>query len=103
MYASKNGDLELVKLLIENGVDVNQTDENDYSALHKMKIYKFPDIAKLLINNGANVNNVSTFGKSILIDAVIGLGCSSELELLIERGADVHFVDKKGKTALAYE
>ena len=50
LWASENGYLEVVKLLIENGADVSAKDNY---ALRWASRYGHLEVAKLLIENGA--------------------------------------------------
>ena len=57
----KNNKLEIIKLLIENGADVNTRDEDGKTPLHYVNNV---EIAKLLIENGAEVNAMSNKGQT---------------------------------------
>jgi len=48
------GDLEAAKLLVENGIDVNQRGERGFTPLKVAVDFGFPSIAEYLIANGAN-------------------------------------------------
>jgi ankyrin repeat protein len=54
--AALAGDVELVKLLIENGADVDDRDVQGYTPLLLAIQAGHTDIAKVLIANGADVN-----------------------------------------------
>ena len=56
VYWSSLGDVEQVALLLEDGIDPNQTDEEGYSALQAAAENGYLDVVKLLVANGANVN-----------------------------------------------
>jgi ankyrin repeat protein len=83
------GDLNktLMKLLIENGANVNAVTKEGRTALMYAAYYDHYSIAKLLIENRTDVN------------AVCGLEMA---KLLIENGANVNAVTKEGRTALMY-
>ena len=49
----KNNDIEIVKLLIENGADVNAKNEDGETALHLANRKGYLDIVKYLIAKGA--------------------------------------------------
>jgi ankyrin repeat protein len=63
--------LEIVKLLIENRINVDQRDENGSTPLHKSFIYNDYHVAKLLIENGANPIIAQPEG-TILVDISSG-------------------------------
>ena len=56
VYWSSFGEVAEVKKTLANGVDVNQTDEEGYSALQAAAENGYLDVVKLLVANGANVN-----------------------------------------------
>ncbi|WP_425383706.1 ankyrin repeat domain-containing protein [Wolbachia endosymbiont (group A) of Microdon myrmicae] len=53
-YATSGGCLEVVKFLIEEGIDVNTTDAFSWTALHYAARKGHLEIAKFLLKNGAN-------------------------------------------------
>jgi len=62
MYVSRFGCLEIIKLLIENGVNINEKDDNNKTALFYATKYGQVEIVKLLIENGANINEKDNDG-----------------------------------------
>ena len=53
-----SGHVDVVKVLIQSGADVNAEDENKSTALHMTAFEGHVDVAKVLLQNGANVNAV---------------------------------------------
>jgi ankyrin repeat protein len=63
--ASKSENIELVRLLIQEGADVNAQDEDSDSPLHgAMAISDNYDIARILIENGAELSGKNVDGKT---------------------------------------
>ena len=97
MIASSKGYTEIVKLLIDNGADVNKRTGSGstalYGALDSAKFGVFTDqsfkIVALLINAGADVNLKEDSGCSLLSIAA-GRGYYDIVQLLLSSGANVN-------------
>lgn len=50
------GDYEAAKVLVENGINLNQKGEHDYTPLHEACSHGHKEIVKLLLENGADTN-----------------------------------------------
>ena len=114
IYAVNGGHVETVKLLIENGADVNVRDCFDMNLL--MYLYdnihantpsptdeEIIAIAELLIENGVDVNATDKYGQTVLKYAVNYKAKNYEaISFLIENGADVNAIDESGQTVLDY-
>ena len=61
VYYSSLGEFEQVKVLLEQGSDPNQTDEEGYSALHAAAENGYLDVVQLLIQQGADVHYRSEY------------------------------------------
>jgi len=99
IYAAGFGSAEAVKMLLDAGADVNARNGLEATAL----IWGAADIdkLKLLLAHGADVNAHSRLGRTPLMLAASCDGCSENVRLLIEKGADAKAVDKGGTDALA--
>jgi uncharacterized protein len=99
-YAVYVNNIDSVKFLVDNGVDVN---EASYWG-SPLGIASYKDhykIADLLIKSGANVNKVSRNGMTPLLNAVLMKGRSKIVELLLKNGADPNIEQEQTKeTAL---
>jgi uncharacterized protein len=96
------GHLDVAKLLIESGADINVNSKNQLNAtpLQGAVASNQIDLARLYISHGANVNCRSEEGGSPLHEAA-GNGFLDFAQLLIENGANVNQKDDNGKTPLA--
>lgn len=64
LYASGNGHLEIVKLLIEDGANVNLQNGFDSTALHAAASRGYDEIVLLLLEKGANVSLKDATGEN---------------------------------------
>lgn len=65
-YASRNGNILMVRALLEAGVNVNASDDLGSTALHKAAKYNHQKVVMTLISYGANVNAQNNSGESPL-------------------------------------
>jgi hypothetical protein len=89
-------DIETVKYLVENGVDVNTVDSSGYTLLMKTKSL---DVVKYLVENGADIHKIDNEEANILHHAS-SKGNLPIVKYLVENGADVNKQDNKGWTPL---
>ena len=101
IYASQKGYLDICKLLIDSGADVNIQDKHGSSPLMFTIISSKKDICELLIANGAGVNIQNCHGDTALTIASYQ-GKKEICELLINAGADVNIQDNYGNSSLIY-
>ena len=93
--------VEVVKLLISSGADVNVKDANSFNALGGALSRGHQEILKLLIAAGADVNaEVDKFGGATPLHIAAQDGYKEIAELLIAKGADVNAKDVNGVTPL---
>ena len=97
--ASKNGDLEKVKLLIENGANIEVKDNNGDTALILASYYRYLEIIQYLVEKGANINATNDNGWTSLMYAS-KYGELETIKYLLENGADVNIKNKNGNAAL---
>ena len=92
------GNLDFVKLLIDNGADVNARSQRG-PALYLAMMANHGQIAELLISKGADINMKNSAGQSILHFAC-QRGNKEIANLLINNGADVNASNNAGRTPL---
>ena len=99
LRAAHGGNLALLEARIQQGTDVNGTDDTHSTALIHAAAAGHHPCVELLLHEGADVNKVSKYGERALNQAV-SRGHVVCMELLITAGADVNTVDRSGQTAL---
>ncbi len=70
LYAARDGNLEIARMLVAGGAAVDQSDANGTSALLVSAINGNVDLAKFLLASGANPNAADGFGRAPLWSAV---------------------------------
>jgi quinoprotein dehydrogenase-associated probable ABC transporter substrate-binding protein len=88
-----------VKLLLDNGADVNKLDTQGYAPLHTAARNRNSDIAKMLLDAGADANLPDSDGMTPLIHA-LNRNHVPTIKLLAERGADLGKESPAGYTPL---
>ncbi|GBO54087.1 hypothetical protein APA_2035 [Pseudanabaena sp. lw0831] len=104
MSAAYNGDIEMVKLLLLKGAEVNSSPDEGVAAIDEAIRLNHPDVVKLLLENGANPNH-NVLGATPLHHAAY-YGYQKIVSLLIEHGADINaksLSDKKTPLAIAIQ
>jgi len=94
IFAINRKNIELVKILVENGADVNR--KNDYG--EKMPPlyytlsydYKNIDIIKYLLHHGANPNEIINDRMDTVFFHAVKNSNDPVIELLVENGADIN-------------
>jgi ankyrin repeat protein len=89
MAAASKGNLEMVKLLIEKGADVEDKDKDGATVLVHATLMGNPEIVRFLIDKGADVNAQTSQGLTALMMAA-DQGNLEIVKFLIEKGADVN-------------
>ncbi|WP_163710151.1 acyltransferase family protein [Mangrovibacterium lignilyticum] len=95
-----SGNLDAVKQLVNQGIDINLTEpEGGSTPLILAALFNKPDIAKFLIDNGADLNFRNNDGSTALHTAAFF--CRTEIvSQLLEHGADSAVRNSAGSTAL---
>ncbi|MDW7682211.1 MAG: ankyrin repeat domain-containing protein, partial [bacterium] len=93
MAAVEGGHLQIIKLLVENGADINAKRKFGYTSLMIAIQRNQVEIAKYLIKVGADIHMFTNINDTPLMFAVEK--CQTELlQLLIQKGADVNIRNK---------
>ena len=84
--AAANGDVELVKLLLDRGAMINAATQDGWTALHLACLRGDKGLVQLLLDRDADVNVTTRSGVSALSIAT-SEGDREIVELLLDRGA----------------
>lgn len=90
---------EIVKLLLEQGANVNAQSNGKYTALFHATFNNDLEMAELLINKGADIS-VRYHDMETPLIVTAKLNSPKIMQLLIDSGADINAQDNYGNTAL---
>lgn len=97
--AIAKSDVELVRILIDGGADVNARDTFGEPVLHAAIGEGDAGMVRILVDAGANVNASDTFGEPALHRAILKSD-GNIVRILVEAGADVNISNVFGDSAL---
>ena len=100
-WAARNGNMDMVKLLVDAGVDVDWKDNNDQTPLWWAACNNDVDMVQLLLDAGADIESKNTDHQTPLWWAA-RTGCLSVVKRLLDAGADVNSKDKNDQTPLSW-
>ncbi|MFC1652638.1 ankyrin repeat domain-containing protein [Planctomycetota bacterium] len=100
--AAKNGHVQTVKLLLEQGTAVNAPDEDNRTALMWAAFDGYTPVVQLLIDHGAEVNTLDNIGRTALMYASSGANIDT-VRLLLSHQAETNITDnQEAWTALMF-
>lgn len=89
-------DFDLIMLLVENGADIFDFDEEGVSIFDMAVTYNNIEMVKYLISQGIDVNSTTRRSRFTPLMAAACYGRLEVAKLLLEHGADKNAVDAKG-------
>ena len=100
--AAKKGDLEVVRKLLDQGVDIEAAgEEMGSTALNAACFWGHLDIVRLLLARGANIEARNKCGLTPLISAAL-TERPDFVQLLVDKGVDVNVEGGIGRSALYF-
>ena len=99
LWASENGYVEVVKLLLDKEADINAANKDGWTPLHGASYYGHIEVIKLLLDKEANVNAADKDGWTPLHGAS-SHGHIEVVKLLLDKEADINAANKDGWTPL---
>ncbi|KAF9768551.1 hypothetical protein IL306_014150 [Fusarium sp. DS 682] len=100
MLASKNNHITIVKLLIDNGADVNETHKSQ-TAISMASAKGYVEVVELLLHAGADPNPSRVGGLPVLCLAA-GKSQEAVVRLLLDNRANIDVATGKGMTPLHF-
>lgn len=97
--AAYKGHIEVVRILLKAGCDLDIQDDGEQTALHRAAVVGNSDIISALIQEGCALDRQDKDGNTALHE-VSWHGFSQSVKLLVKAGANVHAKNKAGNTAL---
>jgi len=82
--AARNGNAEIVNILVNNGADVNAIDNEGWTALMRASSFKHPEVVAILVNKNAKTVKLNSFNESALIHSA-NSECLECLNILINK------------------
>jgi ankyrin repeat protein len=102
--AAQQGRIDVVRLLLASGADVNAQDKYGNTPLHESALFGHKDVVALLLASKADVNALNKNGETPLHRAAMTghneTGHNDVAELLLANGADVNAKDNGSTTPL---
>ncbi|XP_022173057.1 protein fem-1 homolog B-like [Myzus persicae] len=99
--AAGSGAMEIVKILVENGANVNFLTETKSSPLRAACYLGHLNIVEYLVEHGANVNLTNIYNSTCLMIASHN-NHKDVVEYLLRKGADINVQTKCGSTAMHF-
>ena len=93
------GDIDMVRLLLERGADVNFSIEGGVTALHGAVSGGQRELAEFLVENGADVNRVADDG-GVPLQMAFDNGYRELFVYLLQKGADINVPGRDGRRPL---
>ena len=99
LWAARRGHEAVVRLLLENGADMNALDMYGETALVGAAEQGHETIVRLLLEKGADIEAKDEDGQTALILSA-GSAHEAVTALLLEKGADIDVINRSGQTPL---
>lgn len=99
---AKKGDIEPVKLFLDEGMDINATNEKGQTAIMRAAEYQRTEVVTLLLEKGADVHLRSNQHERTAFMEAASSGNCVIIKQLAERGAEINARDHTNYTPLHF-
>jgi len=100
-HVIKHGSYRVFKTVLATGIDVNQMDEDGWTALMWAIDYDRDEVVNVLLASGADANACDIYGDTPLLLACYWGDSVEVVKMLLAAGADVNARNIDGKTPLS--
>ncbi|KIE04902.1 hypothetical protein NF27_FB00020, partial [Candidatus Jidaibacter acanthamoeba] len=101
LRASREGNLDEIRVLISEGADINAKDRADTTSLYNGITQRNIEMVKYLLNHGELDVNIKDYRKDTPLHIAARRGYTEIVELLLKnKNTDINAVNVKGETAL---
>ncbi|KAF4092108.1 hypothetical protein AMELA_G00017230 [Ameiurus melas] len=97
--AAYKNHIEVVRILLRAGCELDIQDDGDQTALHRAAVVGNSDVITALVQEGCALDRQDKDGNTALHE-VAWHGFSQSVKLLVKAGANIHAKNKAGNTAL---
>jgi len=101
LWAIRNAQLDVVRILIDKKANIEAIDENGQTVLMFAVNKGNVSIISLLLDSGVNIESADQFGDTVLMKAA-SAGNFDVVKLLLDYHANINVVNEFGHTALMY-
>ena len=95
-----NCNVTTIDRLLRDGMPVDVSDENGWTALHHASMLNETDVIKHLLHEGANMNRQNRYTKYTPLHLAALDNMTEAVRILIENGADVNLMNYVNQTPL---
>jgi len=96
------GSLDIVKVLVDAGADVNHKDNIGFTCFYAAVQEKHKPIIEYLLSKGVRVNETNGQNNDTPLHKACVSGSLEVVKILVNAGADINAVNKQGKSSLDF-